>query len=760
MRFQATHKLVTYLLVLTAFAALATTGAVSGKMALLFLGLVAVSSRIEAGGAKAAAFDRRLPLARFVVGVVFLQRTWVVARQLPAPDLVPVVEFVLVALAAKLCYRRNNRDDVHVFVLTFLMVLAAAALGGSALFALAFLGYVLAATWALVLFHLRREMEENYLVKHSAQAPSQKVGVARILASRRVVGGSFFVATGGVAACVALGAFATFALVPRLGAGSVLGTAHASANAVGFSDDVTLGRHGTLSTENASVALRAAIPRVAALPTQEARDRAASELYFRGTVYDAYAAGHWTRSRAPALRTVLGELDRRVVIHDGFHGGGAVAAAHTTAPPLDADPELDRQVIDVVSLAAPVAFAVDRPVAFELEEPAAGAPIALQLAPRWSGEVALHVAPPGSAPVAELADDARAELRAAPAARYIAYSRRAPDPQGHAPAALSAEAQAAYLALPEGLSPRVAELARTLTGSGAPASAVDAIVRWLRDTHRYTLRLPRPAPDVDPVESFLFENPEGHCEYFATATALLLRAAGVPTRYVNGYLGGEWNDVGHYVAVRDNRAHSWVEAFLPGRGWVRVDATPPLPAAAHAGRLGQLLDALDFKWSRWVVGYDLSRQLALGRRVARAVGLEASDAAGGESQRRGLPWLTLAAVAALALFAASRAALRRRAPRRGLARPQRAASLPVQRVYERALDQLARQGWPRGRSETPREYATRFAAGGLPGSEVLVELTDVYTAARFGGRTVAPDTLRRLARSVSTLGREVAARGA
>jgi transglutaminase-like putative cysteine protease len=681
------------------------------------------------------------------------------------------VEFVLVALAAKLFYRRNNRDDVHVFVLSFLLVLAAAALGGSALFAPAFLAYVLAATWALVLFHLRREMEENYLVKHSAQAPSQKVGVARILASRRVVGGSFFAATGAVAACVALGAFATFAFVPRLGAGSVLGAARASANAVGFSDDVTLGRHGTLSTENGSVALRATIPRLAALPTQDARDRAASELYFRGTVYDAYAGGHWTRSRAPALRTVLGELDRRVVVHEGAHAAGSlpmpataaeVAAAHAAAPPLEADPELDRQVIDVVSLAAPVAFAVDRPVAFELEVPAAGAPSALQLAPRWSGEVALRIAPPGSAPVAELGDDARAELRAPPAARYVAYSRRAPEAPSHAPSALSAEAQAAYLQLPAGLSPRVVELARTLTAGGvAPAQAVEAVVRWLRDTHRYTLRLPQPTPDVDPVESFLFDTPEGHCEYFATAAALLLRAAGVPARYVNGYLGGEWNDVGHYVAVRDNRAHSWVEAFMPGRGWVRVDATPPLPTAARAGSIGQFLDALDFKWSRWVVGYDLSRQLALGRRVARAVGLEGGDSTPNGAPRRSLAWLAIGALGlavAAALLAASRI-WRRRAPRRGLARPHRAASVPVQRVYERALDRLARQGWPRGRTETPREYAARFAAGGLPGSDLLVELTDVYTAARFGGRSVEPEVLRRLARGVSDLGRALPAHG-
>ncbi len=83
--------------------------------------------------------------------------------------------------------------------------------------------YVVLATWALILFHLRREMEENYLVRHSAQAPSQKVGIGRILGSRRVVGRAFFAATFGVAAAVFVGALAIFAFVPRLGAGFVLG---------------------------------------------------------------------------------------------------------------------------------------------------------------------------------------------------------------------------------------------------------------------------------------------------------------------------------------------------------------------------------------------------------------------------------------------------------------------------------------------------------------------------------------------------------
>jgi transglutaminase-like putative cysteine protease len=745
-RFQATHKLVTYLLVLTAFATLASTGAVSGTMALLFLGMVAVSWLIEAGGAKAALFDRRLTLTRVIVGAVLVQRTWVMARQLPEPDLVPVVDFVLVALAVKLCYRRNNRDDVHVFVLSFLLVLAAAALGGNFLFSLGFLAYVLAATWALVLFHLRREMEENYLVKHSAQAPSQKVGVARILASRRVVGAPFLVATGAVAVGVAAGAFATFALVPRMGQGFVFGAARAQANRIGFSDDVTLGRYGTLSSEGAAVAMRATVPRLAALPTAEARDRAAAALYWRGTVYDSYDRGHWTRSRRPELRTILGEDERRVFVDDGSVPSPTAARS--------GDGALDRQVIDVVSLSAPVAFALDRPVAFELEPPVAGAAGALQLAPRWSGEVGLHLAAPGAPLVGD--DDGRgaSDLRTPPGARYVAYSRNAERPAEADGPGPEGDALATYLTLPPAFALRVRELAQRISGEAPdPAARVAAVVGWLRTTHRYTVRLPRPAPDTDPALGFLFDAPEGHCEYFATAAALLLRAIGVPTRYVNGYLGGEWNDVGHYVAVRDNRAHSWIEAYLPAAGWVRVDATPPLAAPARAGRLGQLLDALDFQWSRWVVGYDLSRQLDLGRRLARHLGLHAPEAPGGHAPG----WLVVVGVVALVAAAASRV----RAPR-GPARKQTRAShtegTPVQRLYARALDRLARAGLPRRNAETPREYAARVADAGLPGGALLVELTELYTAARFGGRAVETEALRRLARGLGALSRIAPAR--
>ena len=180
----------------------------------------------------------------------------------------------------------------------------------------------------MILFHLRREMEENYLVKHSSQAPSQKVGVNRILNSRRVVGGPFLAATGVVALFVFAGSVATFALVPRIGAGFVLGNPRANRNMVGFSDDVSLGQYGILSTDNQVVALRATIPAIAALPADR-RDHEIERLYWRGTVYDSYDSGHWVRSRQPVLRTQLEMRGTRYLIREPrFESAQNPHAAH------------------------------------------------------------------------------------------------------------------------------------------------------------------------------------------------------------------------------------------------------------------------------------------------------------------------------------------------------------------------------------------------------------------------------------------------
>ena len=96
----------------------------------------------------------------------------------------------------------------------------------------------------------------------------------------------------------------------------------------------------------------------------------------------------------------------------------------------------------------------------------------------------------------------------------------------------------------------------------------------MRARFTYTLNLTG-KPGDDPLAHFLFETRAGHCEYFASAMTIMLRTLGIPTREVNGFLPGEYNDLGGDYIVRASDAHSWVEVYFPGNGWMTFDPTPP-----------------------------------------------------------------------------------------------------------------------------------------------------------------------------------------
>jgi transglutaminase-like putative cysteine protease len=749
MRFQVTHKLMTYLLVLSALATLGAAGLLTVEAAAATLVLGGLSWFFDPGTAAARLLARGVLVLRVLATGFFAWTAYEVWTRLPEPDLSPVLNFVLFLVVYKLFQRAANRDYLQVYVLSFLLVLAAAAFAQSFVFAIAFAAYVVLTTWTLMLLHLRREMEDNYLVKHSGQTHSHKVGVARILNSRRVVGVPFLLATGGVALAVSLGSALTFAMIPRIGAGFVFGGPRARRNLIGFSDEVTLGNAGFLSADNQTVALRATLPRLTRLSSNGAREAEVDRFYWRGTVYDTYLDGRWTRSRTPALRSTLQDLGRIQLLREPHLQ--PVEAVKVPFPPLEGT---ERQEIDIVGVSVPVAFALDQPVAFELPPPKVGTLAEVRLDPRFSGEVAFQG--PGTEIPTEAGPDGSGELRAFAGTHYVAYSR---DPlsfstarRGRPLAEVPHELVAPYLAMPPDLSPRVAELARKITaGKATPAAKMLAITDWLQATHGYSTDV-RPADKGrDPVEQFLFERNAGHCEYFATAAALMLRAVGVPTRYVNGFLGGEWNDIGHYVTVRQNRAHAWVEAYLGQWGWMRVDATPPLRPVGRMSKLRQLLDSLEFFWSRWVVGYDLGRQIELARTLGRGVGVAPAHTA---EPRGAWPWRPiLIRVGILVVLLGVFVVLRRRRAARAPG-----ATLPVQatqavgRLYRRSIERLRLRGYERHPFETPTEFATRLGRANIRGAEVFATLTEFYVQARFGRRQIPDDLVAELGRRLGELG--------
>lgn len=156
-----------------------------------------------------------------------------------------------------------------------------------------------------------------------------------------------------------------------------------------------------------------------------------------------------------------------------------------------------------------------------------------------------------------------------------------------------------------------------------PEGQVERLAFTLRDhlklsnEFRYSLRATPIDLTIDPVEDFLINRKEGHCEYYATALVLLLRAHGVPARLASGYSGAEWNPLGGFYQVRQYHAHSWAECYLPDGSWLTLDPTPAREReAAFADvdswyfTIQSTLDALDFYWTVYILGLDANRQQA------------------------------------------------------------------------------------------------------------------------------------------------------
>lgn len=220
-----------------------------------------------------------------------------------------------------------------------------------------------------------------------------------------------------------------------------------------------------------------------------------------------------------------------------------------------------------------------------------------------------------------------------------------------------------YLQLPEQLSPRITTLAMTAARNGADDRArVDFLEGYFRNGgYRYSTR--DLVTGDRALEQFLFEKKQGHCEFFASTFALLLRAAGVPCRLVGGYLGGEYNQLGGYYLVTDDKAHVWVEAYIEGRGWQRID---PSSFAANAGdvwkapvehsirlRITQALDSLNHTWNRSVITYDLEQQITIARHLgSRLQGLDPSA-----MLRNAAPYLAGALLLVGVMFGIGRASL-------------------------------------------------------------------------------------------------------
>lgn len=147
------------------------------------------------------------------------------------------------------------------------------------------------------------------------------------------------------------------------------------------------------------------------------------------------------------------------------------------------------------------------------------------------------------------------------------------------------------LAVPPDIDWRVVAKADQVAGTQkTPGAKITAIVRFLQTNNAYSLTVNPGAGE--PISNFILQRKAAHCEYFASAAVVMLRAAGVPTRYVSGYFAHE-ADGRNTLLVRQRDAHAWAESWVPNAGWVTVDATP------GGGRPDALAGPIPFYWRVW-----------------------------------------------------------------------------------------------------------------------------------------------------------------
>ena len=328
--------------------------------------------------------------------------------------------------------------------------------------------------------------------------------------------------------------------------------------------------------------------------------------------------------------------------------------------------------------------------------------------------------------------------------------------------ALDAAAQRQDTALPRGGNPRTRALAESLRAqAGSDAALVQAALDYLR-TGGFVYSLEPERLGSDPVDDFLFRTRVGFCGHYASAFVVLMRAAGVPSRVVTGYLGGEWIPFGGYLLVRQSAAHAWAEVWLAGRGWTRVDPTAAVaPERLQRGIIDllsqelpvrerllhaspwlvewlQRWDAANAWWTNHVVRFDLEAQLD----VLARLGIPSPDA-------RYLGWAFMVALCGwLALIAwhVGRSF-----------RPHRKDALA--RTYARLCRKLARIV-PRAPHQGPLDFAAALIARRPDVQAAVLPLLTRYAELRYG--PPAPGTrveaIRAFGRAVARLSLPAATR--
>jgi transglutaminase-like putative cysteine protease len=686
------------LLLATGFFTLASTGKVDLPSMLCF---AAAYTAYVVGGfrrrvwllsAGRVSFFSKIYILVFLLDLWWLSKSFVDAA----------IHLLIFIQILKFFSEKKDRDYFYMILIAFMELLAAAAMTISPSFSVAFLVFLALVISSLMSFEIKRS-QELYAERRSHPPRGETSSLARSGNGTRRLYGALAAASAimslGIVAFAALFFFA----LPRVEAGFFTRLNTNTQSITGFSSLVQFGAVGSLK-KNMAVVMRVRV---------EGDPRDFDGVKWRGIALNWFEGNSWRRKT---------EGDTKSVLKDGR--GGYRLLPEQVPPP-------HRLVQYQILL---------EPISTEVLFAAARARLVLTSARLRmdTGET--------------LSTDYHPYSRV----RYNVISDIAPpwaSSLRKAGTEYPPNFEEDYLSLPE-FDRRIHELARNITR--AETNNYDrarSVESYLKENYGYTLDLPS-TRELDPVGQFLFESRRGHCEYFASSMAILLRTLGIPSRVVNGFQTGEYNAVGKDFIVREADAHSWVEVFFPGYGWVAFDPTPaviPPHRSAAWVALNHYLDALELFWINWIVGFDSFRQIVLFQglqngTLAVKYGLEqlwltwttrlsdfyqATFLSPQASLKRSqllthLGQKFLWGLGLLAVFAGPWAIGRFVRHRRLLRSPRPHL---VAEVFSKWLRALARRGFDRHPCQTPLEFSQSISDARLRSS--AIELATLYNRLRF-----------------------------
>jgi transglutaminase-like putative cysteine protease len=709
-----------YLLVLMGFGCLAGTGGL-GAPTILLVGIALALRGYFLAERRPVVITERWTTPLTIAYFAFYAADYLV---LSRSFLTATVHLVLFAVVVRTFSLRRDRDYTTLAILAFLMVLASAILTVDGVFLLFFAGFMLMAVVTFILMEMRRSSRAaKFQARHSRDEHEHRhlaFSLARLTPVLMLM--------------ILVGAAAMFFILPRMSAGYLGSYSFGNDLSTGFSDRVQLGQIGQIQQSNA-VVMHIQI---------DGDEQGRYALHWRGVALARFDGKNWSNPREQYV--LPREADGGFTVPVASQGLARVDAGR-----IDVSSGKRNVSIHYRVLMEPIGTNV-----FFLAPWARRVRGAYRMLGLDNGGAVYDLDGQRAVSVYEADSDISApspvELRKA----------------GPAPPAFAA----AYLQLPAS-DPRIPLLAAQIAGSASNNyDRAVAIESYLKTHYGYTLQLPR-SPVADPVANFLFERKQGHCEYFAASMAVMLRTLGVPARLVNGFRSDEFNDVtGNYV-VRAKDAHSWVEAYFPGYGWVTFDPTPGGATGTPEGwgRMMLYMDAAASFWREWVISYDSSHQSVLGHSVLNGtrtswerartwVRLRYEQALNWARRRqRGVEqaprsWLGgITGVAFLLLLLANVKRIARMIRTGQLqAHPERAPHEAAAMWYERMARYMARRGLRKSTNQTAGEFV-RFIGDEQLRARVR-QFTEAYESARFGNSSEDAVRLPELYEEVESTGRK------